>query len=100
VTALAACWPFFDDPAFLSPESEFPTINPPDETDRDRLINLPGPVPVEIDDLIRTSELHPSVAIAGRFAVSLGPIRFADLPLNLRQGSCATERCFQYMQSQ
>lgn len=50
-----------DDPAFLASEMDFPSINPPDETDRDRFVNLLGPVPVDIDDLIRTSELHPSV---------------------------------------
>ena len=55
--------PVFDDPAFLAPETDFPAINPPDETDRDRLVNLLGPVPVEIDELIRTSELHPSMVM-------------------------------------
>ena len=55
--------PIFDDPAFLAPESLFPSMNSPDETDRDRLINLLGPVPVDIDDLIRTSTLHPSVVM-------------------------------------
>lgn len=28
--------PVFDDPAFLAPDMDFPPINPPDETDRDR----------------------------------------------------------------
>ncbi len=55
--------PVFDDPAFLAPETDFPAINPPDETDRDRIVNLLGPVPVEIDELIRTSELHPSMVM-------------------------------------
>lgn len=55
--------PIFDDPAFLAPESLFPSIDLPDETDRDRLISLLGPVPVDIDDLIRTSTLHPSVVM-------------------------------------
>jgi DNA processing protein len=55
--------PVFDDPAFLAPDMDFPPINPPDESDRDRFVNLLGPVPVDIDDLIRTSELHPSVVM-------------------------------------
>jgi DNA processing protein len=55
--------PLSDDAAFLAPDADFPTINPPDESDRDRLVNLLGPVPVDIDDLIRTSELHPSVVM-------------------------------------
>lgn len=55
--------PLFDDPAFLAPENDFPAVNPPDETDRDRIVNLLGPVPVDIDELIRTSELHPSVVM-------------------------------------
>jgi DNA processing protein len=55
--------PIFDDPAFLAPESLFPSMSSPDETDRDRLINLLGPVPVDTDDLIRTSTLHPSVVM-------------------------------------
>jgi DNA processing protein len=55
--------PLFDDTAFLAPDTDFPSINPPDETERDRFVNLLGPVPVDIDDLIRTSELHPSVVM-------------------------------------
>lgn len=55
--------PAFDDAAFLAPDMDFPPINPPDESDRDRFVNLLGPVPVDIDDLIRTSELHPSVVM-------------------------------------
>jgi DNA processing protein len=54
--------PVFD-PAFLARETDFPAINPPNETDRDRIVNLLGPVPVDIDDLIRTSELHRSVVM-------------------------------------
>lgn len=51
------------DDAFLAPEFDFPPMNVPDESDRDRVVNLLGPVPVEIDELIRTSELHPSVVM-------------------------------------
>lgn len=55
--------PATDDAAFLAPEFDFPAMNPPDESDRDRFVNLLSPVPVEIDELIRTSELHPSVVM-------------------------------------
>ncbi len=55
--------PHFEGPAFLAPETDFPSLHPPDESDRDRIVNLLGPVPVEIDDLIRTSELHPSLVM-------------------------------------
>ncbi len=65
ITALAPLVerPAIDDAAFLAPEFDFPVMNPPDESDRDRFVNLLGPVPVEIDELIRTSELHPSVVM-------------------------------------
>ncbi|QND52723.1 DNA-protecting protein DprA [Phyllobacterium sp. 628] len=52
-----------DDTAFLAPDIDFPPITPPNETDRDHVINLLGPVPIDTDDLIRTSGLHPSVVI-------------------------------------
>lgn len=55
--------PISDDTEFLAPETDFSSIELPDESDRDRFINLLGPVPVDIDDLIRTSELHPSVVM-------------------------------------
>ncbi|MGH6859359.1 MAG: DNA-processing protein DprA [Phyllobacterium sp.] len=54
--------PFGED-AFLAPATDFPPINPPGETERDHLTNLLGPVPAEVDDLIRTSGLHPSVVM-------------------------------------
>ncbi|MEK1887913.1 MAG: DNA-processing protein DprA [Phyllobacterium sp.] len=53
--------PMSDGPGFLAPEMEFPSLNPPNETDRDRVVNLLSPVPTEIDDLIRASRLHPSM---------------------------------------
>jgi len=53
--------PIADPPAFLAPEIDFPSLNPPDESDRDRVVNLLGPVPTEIDELIRASGLHPSL---------------------------------------
>ncbi|EJN04816.1 DNA-processing protein DprA [Phyllobacterium sp. YR531] len=51
------------DTAFLSPGHDLPSIVALDETDRDRVYNLLGPVPVDMDDLIRTSQLHPSVVM-------------------------------------
>ena len=66
--------PLADGHGLLALESEFPHLAPPAESDRDRIVELLGPVPVEIDELIRTSQLHPSVvtlillelALAGR----------------------------------
>lgn len=55
--------PPVDDSAFLAPANELTSPAPPDETERDRLFNLLGPVPVDVDDIIRTSELHPSVVM-------------------------------------
>ncbi|MBA8880228.1 DNA-processing protein DprA [Phyllobacterium myrsinacearum] len=52
--------PAVDDTAFLAPDAVFPSVAQPDETDRDRIITLLGPAPVDIDDLIRTSGLHPA----------------------------------------
>lgn len=55
--------PIADGPALFAPESAFPPLAPPGETDRDRIVDLLGPVPVEIDELIRTSRLHPSTVM-------------------------------------
>lgn len=52
-----------EDTGFPAPSPHFPLPMAPDETERDRLFNLLGPVPVDIDDLIRTSQLHPSVVM-------------------------------------
>jgi DNA processing protein len=64
---ISALMPLIEQPAgddaFLAPEFDFPPMNVPDESDRDRLVSLLGPVPVEIDELIRTCELHPSVVM-------------------------------------
>jgi DNA processing protein len=52
-----------DSTRFLSPDHDFASAAAPDETDRDRVYNLLGPVPVDIDELIRTSHLHPSAVM-------------------------------------
>ncbi len=52
--------PGLDDTAFLAPEADFPAIAQPNETDRDRVITLLGPAPVDVDELIRTSGIHPA----------------------------------------
>lgn len=49
-----------DDTAFFAPDSAFPPIPPPNETDRDRVITLLGPTPADIDELIRMSGIHPA----------------------------------------
>ncbi|MEP7455335.1 DNA-processing protein DprA [Phyllobacterium sp. SB3] len=55
--------PTLEDSAFLAPASELTSPASPDETERDRLFSLLGPVPVDVDDIIRTSELHPSAVM-------------------------------------
>jgi DNA processing protein len=52
-----------DETGFPDPSHDWTSPVPPDETERDRLFNLLGPVPVDVDDLIRTSQLHPSVVM-------------------------------------
>ncbi len=65
---ISAIVPLVDRPppeytGFPAPLHDLPVPLPPHETERDRLINLLGPVPVDVDDLIRTSQLHPSVVM-------------------------------------
>lgn len=55
--------PTLDETGFPAPSEDWISPVPPDQTERDRLFNLLGPVPVDIDDLIRTSQLHPSVVM-------------------------------------
>ncbi|MDQ0998984.1 DNA processing protein [Phyllobacterium ifriqiyense] len=55
--------PTLDETGFPAPSEDWTSPVPPDQTERDRLFNLLGPVPVDIDDLIRTSQLHPSVVM-------------------------------------
>ncbi|MHC1549170.1 DNA-processing protein DprA [Phyllobacterium sp. K27] len=65
---MSAVAPLVDRPApgntgFPAPSYDFSLPAAPDETERDQLFHLLGPVPVDIDDLIRTSQLHPSVVM-------------------------------------
>ncbi|MCX8281728.1 DNA-processing protein DprA [Phyllobacterium sp. 0TCS1.6C] len=55
--------PLVDQAELLAPAADFAVVPPPDETDRDRLITLLGPVAVDLDDLVRTSGLHPSAVM-------------------------------------
>ncbi|PWE52834.1 DNA-protecting protein DprA [Metarhizobium album] len=52
----------FSDPSVREPpyESERPMLLPPGEEERDRIIDALGPTPVEIDDIIRHTQIQPA----------------------------------------
>ena len=52
----------FSDPSVREPpyESERPMLLPPGEEERDRIVDALGPTPVEIDDIIRHTQIQPA----------------------------------------
>jgi DNA processing protein len=64
IEALAplAQFDLFSAPAVKEPgeDDSKPLLPPPDDSERSRIVDALGPTPVEIDDIIRHTELPPS----------------------------------------
>lgn len=62
VSALSplAAKPNFSPPQTLEEPSDFPAIAPPQEDERDLVVQALGPTPTEVDEIIRHTGMHPA----------------------------------------